>query len=251
MKTIITWRMQYALTLVWVVILSGCTLPPPSIPARPFSCESFTEARWAELRFGMDGPSDVASTVAGLWELEREQIQVNLTSHGDEVWNLRWRSIGTIGLSGDYRAWFQDDQRLAKISVKWGNPRPTLSQIIDCLGNPDFYIAFYERLEVTYLHLALVYADTGIVVRHHAIVRSSEPANIFPALRMDRFIVVPPGAAEKMITNMYNYGHEVRSHVNALCLLRPWPDSIRALEIAPDEETLQCGVSLLGRRGSF
>ena len=243
MKTGLFRRLQSALLLVWAVILSGCTFSaPPPLPTHPFSCASFTDSRWSEFTYGMDGPADVISTVARLWEIEREQIQVNLTLRGDEVWNLQWSSIGTIGLFGEYRAWFQDNQKLAKISVKWGNPRPTLSQILDCLGNPDSYYAFYTRFEVTHLNLVLIYADRGIVIRHSSIVRSSEPARLYPAMRMDRFIVVPPGAAERVITDMYSYGFEVRFHVNAVCLLEPWPSSIDELEISSDEERIQCGV---------
>ena len=154
MKPFIYWQTRLTLILVWMVILSGCTLPPPS--TLPFSCSSFTESLWEEFRFGVDSPDDVVSTVARLWGIEREHVQVNLTASGEDVLRVRWRSITTIGVLGEYLAWFQDDQKLGKINVKWGNPRPTLSQTIDCLGFPDHYIAFYDVSgEVEYLGLSL------------------------------------------------------------------------------------------------
>ena len=243
MKTIIFWRLRYALILVWVVILSGCLSPPPSFPARPFSCSSFTESLWEEFRFGVDSPDDVVSTVARLWGIEREQIQVNLLSSGDEVWNVKWHSNATVGMFGDYLTWYQEDQKLGKISVMWGNPRPTFSQTIDCLGFPDHYIAFYDVSgEAEYLHLALLYADNGMIVRHDAPSWSTELPAIHPDMRMDRFVVVPPGTAERVATDMYSYGYEVRYHVRSVCLLKPWPGSIDAMEIASDDEKIRCGV---------
>ena len=226
-----------ALFLMLLVMLTGCTLPP--VP-RPFSCASFTESRWAVFRFGVDSPDDVVSTVARLWGIERDQVQFMLTI-SEEVYMARWRSSTIVGAGGAYEASFQEDQKLGKISVTWGNPRPRLYQIIDCLGFPDHYIAFFDPFEVTYLSLALVYADTGIVVRHNAIVGSSESARIHPHLRMERFVVVPPGTAERVVTDMYSHGYEVRDHVYSVCLLLPWPGSIEAMEIASDEEKTRCG----------
>ena len=136
-----------ALFLMLLVILTGCTLPP--VP-RPFSCASFTESRWAVFRFGVDSPDDVVSTVARLWGIERDQVQFMLTI-SEEVYMARWRSSTIVGAGGAYEASFQEDQKLGKISVTWGNPRPRLYQIIDCLGFPDHYIAFFDPFEVTYL----------------------------------------------------------------------------------------------------
>ena len=241
MKQFIYWQTRLTHILVWVVLLSGCTLPPPS--TLPFSCSSFTESLWEEFRFGVDSPEDVVSTVARLWGIEREHVQVNLTASGDEVWNVRWRSSATVGALGEYLAWFQDDQKLGKIRVKWGNPRHTLSHTIDCLGFPDHYSAFYDVSgEVEYVHLALLYTDNRIIVRHEAPSGSPDSPDIHPDMRMDRFIVVAHGPAEQIVTDMYSYGYEVRYHARAVCLLKPWPGSIEAMEIAAEEERIQCGV---------
>ena len=215
--------------------------PPPPLVPRSFSCASFTESLWEEFRFGVDSPDDVVSTVARLWEIERDQVQFMLTI-SEEVYMARWRSSTIVGAGGAYEASFQDDQKLGKISVTWGNPRPTLSQIIDCLGFPDHYIAFYDQtVEALYLSLALLYADNGIVVRHYAFSGSTEVPRIHPDMRMERFVVVPPGTAERVATDMYSYGNEVPRHVRSVCLLEPWPGSIEAMKIASDEEKNRCG----------
>ena len=241
MKSIVHLQTRRALIFVWMFILSGCNLPPPS--TLPFSCSSFTESFWEEFGFGIDSPDDVVSTVARLWGIERADVQVDLTAGGDEVLRVRWRSIATIGPLGEYLASFQDDQKLAKISVKWGNPRPTLAETIECLGLPDHYIAFYDfSAEAQYLELAALYTEKRVIIRHDDQFWSAELSEIHPGMRMDRFIVVAHGPVEQIVTDMYSHGFEVRYHARSVCLLKSWPGSIAAMEIASHEERIQCGV---------
>lgn len=241
MKPITGWKTRQISILVCMVILTGCTLPPPS--TLPFSCSSFTESFWEAFRFGVDTPDNVVSTAARLWEIEREHVEVALTASG-EVSSVRWRSIATVGPQGKYLAWFRDDQTLGKISVNWGNPRPTFSETVDCLGLPDHYIAFYYYSgEAKYLSLSLLYMGKRTIIRHDNPSWSGEALRIHPDMRMDRFIVVAYGSAEQAISDLYSYGYEVASEqAQALCLLKPWPGSIEAMEIASNEEWSRCGV---------
>lgn len=249
MKTIICLRRRHAL-LILLVILSGCTLPPPPpLPQSPratrpsFSCTSLTESYWRDFKFGVDSPDDVVATAASLWEIEREQVQFMLTI-SDEISSMWWRSDAIVGSGGVHEAWFQDDQKLAKINVEWGRPKPTLAQVIDCLGTPDHYIAFYDqgRPEYVYLSLALLYTDSGIVVRYFNPVFLFTPPTIYAGMQMDRFVVIAPGTAEQMVSVMYSYGVEIPVHVRSVCLMKPWPGSIEAMETATKEEKIRCGV---------
>ena len=248
MKTIICSRRRLALYTTLLVIITGCTLPPPppSTQSTPssFSCASFTESLWKEFRFGVDSPDDVVATATRLWGIERDQVQVRLTFSGDEVFDVRWWSDAIIGTGGNYLVWFSAGRKLAKISVTWGRPKPTLAQIIDCLGFPEHYIAFYDAgPDATYLSLALFYPDSGIVVRYFNPSLWVTLPIIHPAMRMERFVVVAPGDAETMVTDMYSYGVEVPFHVRSGCLMRPWPGSIEAMEIASEDEQIRCGVT--------
>ena len=242
---IIYLRRRLARSLTLLVILAGCTVPPPP-PAPPsFSCASFTESHWKEFSFGADFPDDAVSTAANLWGIERDQVQFFILTNSDRVSSVWWRSDAIVGTGGTHQAWFQEGQQLAKISVEWGNPRPTLAQIIDCLGVPEHYIAFYDQgWDFTYLSLALLYTDSGIVVRHFALSLIVKLSEIHPEMLMERFVVVAPGTAEQMVTDMYSYGIEVPVHVRSACLMRPWPGSIEAMEIASNEERNRCGVLL-------
>ena len=242
MKSIVHLQTRRALIFVWMFILSGCNLPPPS--TLPFSCSSFTESLWEEFEFGVDSPDEVVSTVVRLWEIERDFVRVDLTASGDEVLRVRWRSSASIGVLGEYLASFQEDQKLAKISVKWGNPRPTLVETIECLGLPDHYIAFYSpSAEGQYLDLAMLYTEKRVIVRHDDLSWRTELSEIHPGMRMDRFIVVAHGPVDQIVTDMYSHGFEVRDHARfGVCLLAPWPGAIDAVEIASEEEQIRCGV---------
>ena len=243
-------RERVALRLAIVFIVAGCTVPPPPpVPSTPrsFSCASFTESQWENFRFGVDSPDDVVAAAARLWGIERNQVHARMQLEGelvgDKVFDMRWWSDATVGSGGHYQAWFQSDQKLAKIRVEWGYPKPTLAQVIDCLGPPEHYIAFFENgPHGIYLSLALLYPDIGIVVRHFDIVWRYEPLKIHPNKRMGFFVVVPPGTAEQVVTEMYSYGNEDPYHVRSVCLLKPWPGSIEDMEIASEEEMIRCGV---------
>lgn len=239
---IICWRIRSVLILIWVGLFSGCTMPPPPPVSHSSVCASFTESHWEEFTYGVDTPDDVITTAVHLWEIEREHVQFMLKTSG-EIHRTRWRSSTVIGIGGVYEASFRDGL-LRKINVRWGSlSRPSLSQIIDCLGSPDHYIAFYHMsIEAPLLSLALLYTDSGTVVHHLAPSMSAELSRIHPDMRMSRFVVVPPGTAEQMITDMYSYGSVDPDHVHSVCLIKPWPGSIEAMEIASDEERFQCGL---------
>ncbi|MCY4093482.1 MAG: hypothetical protein OXF62_21945 [Caldilineaceae bacterium] len=243
---------QHALYLTLLVFVAGCTwqprqplAPPQSPPPTPptFSCASLTESYWSEFRFGSDSPDDVAATAAKLWGIDSDQVDFGLTIDG-KVYHAFWGDADIFGAGAGYGAWFDEGQRLRKISVEWGLAKPKLSQTVECLGGPDSYTAFYEvHGEVPFLNLALFYPQSGIIVRHSAPSWSTELPHIRPIMLMKRFVVVPAGTAEQMATEMYHTGDEAPDRHHSVCLLKPWPSSIDALEIATDEEKNKCGFS--------
>lgn len=242
------YTLVFASTLIF--ILAGCYAPQSSIvegTPPPFSCARLTESYWAEFRFGVDSPDDVVSAAARLWEIERDRVHVRLALDGDlvgdEVFDVRWWSDANTGTANVYQAWFGEDQTLARIEVEWGHPRPTLAQAIDCLGFPEQYIAYYDQgADLTLLRLVLLYTESGIAVSYlNNYILFTPPAN-HAGLPMDRFVVVAPDAAEEMVSDLYSHRPDKSAYVLSLCLIKPWPGSIEAMETATKEEQRRCRV---------
>ena len=236
-------RIRNMLFVAFLVLLAGCVEPEPgtAVP-RTLPCPSLTNTPWAEFTFGVDSPSDVVSTVVNLWGIEKDQI-VEHSSAVDPGPILRWVTDVPGGLEDIFYVSFHRGQKLKKINIEWTWPNPTFAQIIDCLGFPDQYIAFYDIAgEMNLVNLALFYTDIGVVVRDRGVSWGSRPPANHSNVRIHEFVLVTPGTAEQMATDMYRYGKEPRHLIYSVCLLKPWPGSIEAIEIASDEEVDQCGI---------
>ena len=223
---------RYILFLTLMAALAGCSVPLP--PSQPFSCARLTETHWMEFDFGVDSPDDVITAAISLWETERSQVQ-SMLNVDDEIMNVWWRSDAAVGIGETYQAWFRGGRQLKKIDVRWGHPKPTLAQLIDCLGIPEYYIAFYDQApEATRFKLVLLDSETGIVLPYDSPYTSflrPEPPEIHPDVRIDELAVVAPGPPEQMVTDLYSVGNVGGGYKYSVCLLKPWPGSVEAMEI--------------------
>lgn len=212
-------------------ILMGCYRPPVVIGTpSPFSCARFAESRWAEFRFGVDSPDDLVGAIVRLWDIDRDQIHV--FSQPEESLRARWADNINSGFGAAYSALFREERRLIKVDVLWQDPQPTLTQVIDCLGFPEYYEAIFQpATEGRHLRLGLWYTEKGLVVNHDSFDYREPPPAIHPKLRMDGFIVVTAGDPEQMAPNVYTVGYKPAIQAYGLCVLRPWPGSIEAIEI--------------------
>ena len=236
-------RVRYMLFVALLVLLVGCVEPEPgtAVP-RTLPCPSPTDTPWAEFTFGVDSPSDVVSAVVNLWGIEKDQIG-EFSSAVDPGPILRWRTAVPGGEDDVFYASFHRGQHLKKLTVEWTWPYPTLAQIINWLGFPDQYIAFNAvSPEHILINLALFYTDIGVVVRDSGTIWSAGQPKIHTDMLIKKFVLVAPGTAEQMATEMYRYGMEPRHLIYSVCLLKPWPGSTEAMEIASDKEVDQCRV---------
>ena len=225
-------RVTFALLLI--LILTACAHPPPL----PFSCANFKETYWAEFNFGIDSPTDVASTAARLWGIDLDNIRVDERMWGT-VSNVNWLDRKIYGTLGIFSSWLREGV-LIKFEVGWQYPTPTLSQAIDCLGDPEHYIAFVivGLPDTPFIHLDLVYPEKGIVV-HYFDQYTTEP--IHPHMRIGYMSVVASGATEEVVQATYSIGMFGRQQLGySTCLLKAWPGSFEAIEIAPVRDFLQC-----------
>ena len=224
-------------SLVFLFPLAGCYRPRSPIvegTPPPFSCARFTEPHWAEFRFGVDSPDDVGATVARLWGIGYDEVSVPPSDLFVEHLKVFWPGYNKGRMSARYTALFRKDRQLTKVDAMWDRfLPPTLSQVFDCLGFPQYYesVYTYARGEAhRKLMLGLWYTDKGLVVRHFSFHGQSQPPAIHPNQIMDKFIVVAPGSPDQMVRNVYTAGDDPDIHAFGLCLLRPWPGSIEAVE---------------------
>lgn len=234
------WRVRYII-LGLLALLAGCIEPVPgaSVP-RTLPCPSLADSPWAEFLFGIDSPSEVVSAVVDIWGIHEDRIGEMSSVEGPI---LRWRTDVPGGQDDIFLASFNRKHQLKKIKVKWTWPNPTLAQIIDCLGFPDHYIAFEEfGPEHIFIKFALFYTDDGIVIRDGGTIWTVGPPRIRTGMKIDGFVLVAPGAEEQMGTEMYRYGQEPNHLIYSLCLSKPWPGAVEAMEIASNEEVEECGV---------
>ena len=224
-------RVAFAVLLIF--LLAACAHPLPL----PFSCANFKETYWAEFNFGVDSPTDVASTAARLWGIDLDSIRV-VEQQRRAVTNVGWLDRKIYGTLGAFNSWIREGV-LIKFESLWQYPTPTLSRAIDCLGEPEHYIAFtVVAPDNPFLHLDLVYPDRGIVV-HYFGGYTAEP--IHPDMQIVYMSVVASGATEEVVQATYSIGAFERQQFGyATCLLKAWPGSFEAIEVASSRDFFQC-----------
>lgn len=233
----------WALPIMLAFSLASCAFQPLTLPP---VCASFTASYWAEFNFDSDSPADLASTVSRLWGISQGSVIVFADRFGKPRAAV-WSYLEPNGAMIVYRAWFRDGT-LRKIDVEWREPpslspeltkgvmpKPTLSQAIDCLGAPDYYLAFLEWApEALGATLDLLYSQQGFVVRYgprysHSFDLELLPG-ILPHLHVEQLAVVAPGSPEQMVPALYRIGNVAGGNVKNACLSEPWPGSFEELE---------------------
>ena len=255
-------KIQLALTYLplfcMALILVGCAdLPDPTRNGKPaptplpFSCDMFTEENWRELRFGVDTPEEYVETVERVWGVELWTIPLfrdGYTSH----WG-RWNADSSVSPGLEYRVQFDRAAKLLLVAAFWGGKisAPTLVQVIDCLGTPEYYIAAFVEDRTGWLKFSLWYVEKGFVIHGSSSRWQSYGRLDWPTIKPGTsmwgggyvlqegdFIVVVPGDLEQMVSA----AHGPALQAWELCLIRPWPGSIEAIEILSYEEYLRCAT---------
>ena len=111
----------------------------------------------------------------------------------------------------------------------------TASKAIDCLGDPEHYIAFVILVpHDAILNLALLYPEKGIVIHYFDLYTTDQ---IHPYLRIRNMSVGAPGTTEEVVQVAYSdsqlYGYSA-------CLRKPWPGSFESIEVASPDEFSHC-----------
>ena len=211
------------------MLLAGCVQPPGDLAHYPaFTCDSLTEPYWQEFNFGVesdDSWEEIVARIIELWDLDESRLVLEESDTGADAW---WQVVFPDGADPRYRALYNKELKLTSIFFKWWNRTPTLNEVIDCLGFPEYYAAFYDQgVEAYHLSLNLWYVNKGFVVRGYSFHHEEQPPSIGPEYRMRHFNATVPGDLERMLSHL----HIAVVHSYILCGIRPWPGSIEAIEV--------------------
>lgn len=245
---------------IWAICvgfaLAGCPAPNAPLPERtptptppPFTCDMFMADLWPELRFGVDTQDDLVDRLVELRGIDRAKIGRDWDS---PPWSrIRWEESFGSTPDSEQTAMFHAVENLFRISVdwrRWRTSKPTVAKVIDCLGVPDYYSAALIEDERDWLKFAFWYMERGLFVQGAFSLGQEDFQTIQPetpmgnnashALWGDFTAVALTEDIEQMVSDVY--GDSLLAW--ELCLIRPWPGSIEAIEILPYEEYLRCAT---------
>lgn len=216
--------------LIFLFILAGCGVQESFTvheTPKPLSCAVFTDTRWKNFSFGVDSPSDVTASVVDAWEIGQDQFQFQNLYDGSL--QLDWEGSDSAR-SMTYSASFDKDRRLEHVDVSWSSPA-TLTQVLDCLGNPRLYSANYgPGHHEAILYIDLWYPDRGYSLHQSFYTRVTPLHPVEPALRIDAFRVSAQTRPEQMVSSIHTPGAYPLFTAASLCQLRPWPGRLEAVE---------------------
>ncbi len=234
MKTLTGLWLRYALGICSILTLSGCVSQPPLprlTPYPPFTCASLTESYWQEFTFGVNADEtvdDIVAKIVKLWELDSAQVQIEPMSERGVV--IQWQVEFHDGADPRYSAHFHEELKLTSVFFRWWNRIPTLAQVIECLGLPEHYAAYYDRSTGgRALYVDLWYVNKGFFLQGYSTHSQDQPPVIRPDYRIQNFRATLPGDLKQMLFIMYDPKPEV--FAGFLCLIKPWPGSIEAMVV--------------------
>ena len=194
----------------------------------PFPCANFAISRLQELRLGVDSLEEVLATVARLWAIGTNELDI-VESYEGNFHVITWKEAAAGSI---YKAVVAKGAQLEDLKVRFFPVPPTLGQVLQCFGPPDYYFAFGgphnmgTEMEIWYVESGLVF--TGIVVHSEIASIWQEPLQTIPTgFGMSSLYILKPGTEE--MARSLNYLDKEGNPT--LCKLKPWPESMKAVEI--------------------
>ena len=132
----------------------------------------------------------------------------------------------------EFAAFFQS-VNLTKITVTWTDHKPTLQNILNCMGPPDSYRSTYKQdIEGRAFMLELWYSRKGAVVGLTQLVRGmNNPPTIDETLQFDVSVFTKPGTTPRDIAEGI-YPQLGSSAISTLGpSLRSWPSKLEEVHV--------------------
>lgn len=203
------------LVLAAIGLLSACT------STRPFdSCDDFLAApsQLQQLSYGNATVPDVRQWVISTYELDSTAV---VEGERDLRWNIE---------NGEVHADFRNDA-LKGATIRW-TQAPSLQQVLDCLGSPDYYEAAIKPDHRPRFDFALWYLREGLMVYSASYDRADVDAIHMNDKRpMETLFVTAPGSLEEVVRSVYMYESTVELPSSLTNTIRPWPGSLSRIVV--------------------
>lgn len=159
------------------------------------------------------------TNISQLFGISPKEVQLE---QGDRYMEWRWQSDNS-----SYRLYSEDGQwRIA--TVTFDVAQPSAHDLIDCLGNPEWYVAGYGPWgENQALNFEMYFPNKGLMARSSDFNERMKP-RITENTLVDELTFTPPGT----ITAMISFLHYDAADVGEIALqrLKPWPGNWEDLE---------------------
>lgn len=203
------------LCLSLIVWLLGCTV---RVPGRRMACNQILDDAAHSIPFEALTPERMQQWLQDTYHHEASDIAVLEFANEQMTKGVAWNWNGK-----GYGAAFRNED-LRNIVVRWRGTRPTITEVLDCFGEPDFYRAGYSPAGEpgNKLELELWYPEKGLMVGHFRYSHSEQPPAIASRSTMTDLTIVRPGSIEAVVADAY-LGRAVEVREKALQALKPWP----------------------------
>lgn len=195
-----------------IFVLASCdTMGAVPVPTgRPIACEELIDERALQLSLIPPTPNDAQAWVARVFDAEAED-------NGREG-NLRF-----LFWTSDGKSWslhlVEGDPTLAVI---WETNPPALREVIRCVGEPQYYNAFYDRGTLT-SELGILYPSKGL---SFGATQTGLVDSFTSTVAVTSISYYEPGTLEDTILNPVLVEPGSEQYARIRNAIKPWPGSL-------------------------
>lgn len=225
-------KIQLCHYLLVTLLLVSCSIP---FPGETRECDRILEPPLITADLDALDPESIVQWVLDNYQVDPDEVRRYEYVDSEMTKSVSWEVDGT-GHSAAFHG-----ARLRSISVNWKSSRPTANEVIDCIGAPDFYGAYWgPAIEGgDYFELELWYPDEGLLVRSF---RTDPLFHLLPSLSreqvpevdgnevMTELVVVPSGTLTEVLSSTY-FPRSARVKKVSLEIVKPWPYEWGDIEI--------------------
>jgi hypothetical protein len=187
------------------------------------NCRQIFEEPLRSLAFDELNSDTLPGWVADSYGLDASAVSV-FDSVSDPDLTMTWSHEGK-----SYEAALPNGE-LLEVWMWWDASRPTGQEILECFGEPEYYLARDHVAETEELLLELWYPDQGLLINAALFGNEAIQPPLHENIKMTSVVVVRPGAIHDVVDDLY-YSRSEEDRAQILESLKPWPQSWEEIEV--------------------